>query len=140
MENGLGKEMSWDKPLQIKWVFNLPELVSAIKRQIDMVFVNPSGRLKASFSLSNMHIIRNGSSEGVEITNSLPYAAIQNYGGRIPDRVPVKGKYMVWTNAGGETVFAKRARGFDISAKNYIEKAIDDWVGGDKNINVEWDK
>jgi hypothetical protein len=131
MKNG------WNKPLKLRWEFHFPELISEIKKQINMSFARPTGKLRNSFSLGNIRKIRNGTSEGVEINNSLPYAAIQNYGGDIPRRYPTNAKALHWM-MGGTDVFAKSAAGFHINGQNYIEKAVDRWAFG--SIDVEWDK
>jgi phage gpG-like protein len=50
---------------------------------------------------------------------TVPYAAIQNYGGTIPE---VSGKLMVFERAGA-TVFTMRHRAFDLPARNFLESS-----------------
>jgi hypothetical protein len=125
----------WDGPLKIRWQFHLPELVSAIKQQISMLFKNPSGALRQSFSLGNFRVREGAGESAININNDLPYAAIQNYGGTIPERTAKSG-FMHWTGSDGEDVYAKRARGFTISGKQYLERAVEDWSAHD--LDIEW--
>jgi hypothetical protein len=131
----------WNKPLtDVRWKFRLPELVSAIKKQIDFCFKKGTGRLRGSFSLGNIHTIKEAGREGVRITNDLPYAQAQDTGAMIPERFPVRAKALHWINANGAEVYAKKARGFMLQGKNYIINALYEWMNDPKNIEVDWDE
>lgn len=124
---------SWNAPLRHRWVYHFPELVSAIKNAIRSSFPNGTGALAKSYSLGSIH---KSGSNSIRITNSLPYAHIQNYGGYIPDRYPVNAQALHWTS-GGSDVFAKHAKGFHITGKEYIEEAIEVWSKND-GLMIEW--
>jgi hypothetical protein len=119
----------------MRWKFHLPELVSAIHQQINMLFKNPSGKLRTSFQLGNFHAKESEGRSEIMIDNDLPYAAIQNYGGSIPERTAKAGTFMHWVGPGGEDVFAKRAKGFTITGKEYIERGVDQWYD---DLDIEW--
>lgn len=116
--------MGWDKSLKARWKFHLPELVSAIKQSVRSNFPKGSGKLAKSFSLSNTRVKND---KTVQITNQLPYAAIQNYGGYIRERTPVTARALHW-KSGGKDIFATRARGFTLQGKHYLEEAIKNWA------------
>jgi hypothetical protein len=64
---------------------------------------------------------------GVEQDSSeAPYGKFHEYGARIPARFgnPV----MRWTNEAGETVFATRAKGFDLPVRSFMRSALEEFM------------
>ena len=85
-----------------------------------------SGALKASIAAS---LTADASTVTVELTSAgVPYAAIQEHGGRTPahDIVPVKALALAFAGLGG-TVFARRVHhpGSTIPARPYLGSALD---------------
>jgi hypothetical protein len=124
----------FNNPLNVRWRMFLPELVSCIKQSILSKFKG-TGALARSFTLGQLKAFKNGDSEGVNITNPLPYAAIQDTGGDIPVRYVKRAMALHWVSNGTD-VFAKSARGFHLEGKNYIQDALNNWVNN--GIDVEW--
>ncbi len=58
----------------------------------------------------------------VSFGRTVPYAAIQNYGGTIPE---VTDKLMVFQRDGA-TIFTRRHRAFDLPARNYMESSLEE--------------
>ena len=56
----------------------------------------------------------------------MPYAAIHEFGGQIPDRYPVNGKALKM-QIGGETIFRTFARGFTMPERSYMRSALSDY-------------
>ena len=85
-----------------------------------------SGALKASIAGS---LTADASTVTVELSSTgVPYAAIQEYGGRTPahDIVPVKARALAFAGGSG-TVFARRVHhpGSTIPARPYLGSALD---------------
>jgi hypothetical protein len=59
-------------------------------------------------------------------TSTAPYAGAQEFGATIPDRYPVNAKAMHWTS-GGQDVFAKFARGFNLPERSYLRSSLEDY-------------
>lgn len=56
----------------------------------------------------------------------LPYAAIHEFGGSIPDRYPVNAQALHFY-IGGREVFAKFARGFTMPERSYLRSSLSDY-------------
>ena len=129
--------MGFKKPLEIqfRWRNALPELLSAIKTTIDEVFKRKTGSFRRSWQLSHLHVLRH-SREGVEINNPHPAALALDEGAYIPTRYPIRAKALHWVDENGNDVFVKKAEGFYLEGRDYINKAVDKWGG--KGLAVEW--
>jgi len=125
--------MGFDAPLRPRWKFMLPELISEIKSSIRREFKQHTGGFAGSWKLSNLRLTAD--KKGIHINSDHPAAKIQNDGGDVPERVAKRAKAMHWMS-GGEHVFAKRAKGFTLPGKKYVQKALERWTG--TGINVEW--
>lgn len=133
----------WDGPLEIDVRFNLPELASSMQAGYDDSGMGrKTGRLRRALgTLGNYKSELGG--KRVRLNINLPYAALRDEGGRIPDRYPRNAKAMKWTTANGTVIFRKFARGYDVQGKRYIEhgfRAFAEKYGGGKDIgiNVKW--
>jgi phage gpG-like protein len=56
----------------------------------------------------------------------LPYAAIHEFGGQIPDRYPVNAKALHFF-IGGKEIFAKFAKGFAMPERSYLRSSLADF-------------
>ncbi len=56
----------------------------------------------------------------------LPYAAIHEFGGQVPDRTPVNAKALHFF-IGGKEVFAKFAKGFTMPERSYLRSSLSDY-------------
>ncbi len=101
-----------------------------------------SGALKASIAAS---LTADPSTVTAAVGSAgVPYAAIQEYGGRTPahDIVPVKARALAFAGAGG-TTFARRVHhpGSTIPARSYLGAALDalhdDITGGLKAVVLD---
>jgi len=128
-------KVGFDKPLNARWRFFLPELVAEIKASIRREFDTAGGEFTRSWSLKNVHVAPG--EESVIIESNHPFAFIQEMGGRVPDRYPVRAKAMHWMS-GGEHVFAKRAKGFTLRPRGFIAAAVTKWAATEKGVDVEW--
>jgi phage gpG-like protein len=79
-----------------------------------------SGILKDTGRLRQSNMWRVVSPKELHVYNTTKYAAIHNYGGRVPDRYPKNGKYLVFTGSDGGKVFAKKARGFKMKKREFM--------------------
>jgi hypothetical protein len=52
------------------------------------------------------------------------YGLAHEFGAHIPERVPVKAKALHWIGAGGEDVFAMRARAFDLPERSFMRSSF----------------
>ena len=131
------KKSGFDKTLafNFRWKNALPELISEIKKSIRREFTERTGQFARSWKLSDLHVRKSGRQETLEITNEHPAARIHEFGRRVPDRVPRRAEALRWM-ANGEAVYAKRARGFTLRPRGYVQKAIDRWGG--RGIDVDW--
>lgn len=55
----------------------------------------------------------------VGVDNTAPYGRYQEFGASIPERIPVEAKALRWY-AGGQPVFAMRARAFTLPARPFL--------------------
>jgi len=55
------------------------------------------------------------------------YGRPNEFGAHIPERVPVNARALHWTSADGESVFAMRARAFDLPARSFMGSSLDDY-------------
>lgn len=69
----------------------------------------------------------------------VPYAKIQDQGGRIPARRPVRARAMRWYE-GTTAIFAKRAKGYYLQGQGYIRNGFDLWLSAQPrdNIRIYW--
>jgi len=134
----------WNKSLVHRWNFSLNELVSELKKPPTPIGAGDNGgRLRKAFRLSRNDGISTikdsaGKAIGIRIINKEPYARIRDIGGRIPDRRPIRARVMRWVGAGGEFVFRKFARGYNIPPLNYVQAAVNRFFFNKKNIKIEW--
>jgi phage gpG-like protein len=102
------------------------DLSSYIKEQklSGQVLKNRTGTLRRSV---NYEVHTETSPQYVEVgTRGLDYAAIHEFGGRIPDRRPVNAKALHWIAPGGGDVFAMFARGFTMPERSYMRSSLDE--------------
>lgn len=130
----------WSQPLAIDIRFNMNLLTGAMQAGYDASGIGKrSGKLRAALgSLANYKLMK----RDVRITVNLPYARIQDTGGRIPERRPRRAKAMRWIDSTGEMIFAKRARGFTLPGYRYIEaggrEIMNRLNGGRGAIQIRW--
>lgn len=111
----------WDKPLDIKILWNINGLKSALYRKVG---TGPLG--------SSMRVTERGRGSYVNITNDKPYAEIQDVGGVIP---PFQSEAVMRFEVAGKVVFTRKRAQIIIKPKRYTERAVDIWY---KTIGVEW--
>lgn len=109
----------WDKPLDIKILWNLAGLKSSLFNEAG------SGPLGESMRVS----VRGNT---VNITNEKPYAEIQDRGGVIP---PFQSESVMRFKVAGQVVFTRKRGRIVIKPKNFTESAVDRWY---KSIGVDW--
>lgn len=81
----------------------------------------------------------NKRTKAIRMLVDLPYAQIQDTGGRIPARVPVRARVMrFWI--GNMKVFSKYAKGYYLQGSGYVQNGFDLWMSAraDDNIRVYW--
>lgn len=120
----------WDGPVEFEPVFKTRDLKRLIAQNIEDRFENTTGKLARS-----IRVRQSGRGTAVTIKSNEPYALIQEFGGQVPERFPVRATAMRF-EVEGATVFAKRAKSFTIRGEHYIEDAVDEWV--DNVIGVKW--
>lgn len=59
-------------------------------------------------------------------STAVNYAAVHEYGGRIPDRYPVNAKALHF-KIGGKEVFCKFARGFTMPERSFLRSSLEDY-------------
>jgi hypothetical protein len=129
-----------------------------------------SGQLKTDLSLrrAGYSKIRRGKNvAGFQLVVHNAYAEIQDLGGPVPDRAPTGGpnpaiprgegltadvagdrrsvmgtrtiKVLHWTK-GGQSIFATKARGFDLPGQQYLQRGVDRWLAarGHTGLSVAW--
>jgi hypothetical protein len=145
----------------IRWQMNLPEFRSELidaspvgihDHDRDIDFDNPqtkhgrslpripqeAGSLKRHWRLGNPGIrglkVR-GKTVGIHVDSRLPYARIVDVGGTVP---PVSGRGMHYRNDAGTEVRTDTRGGYNITGHNYVDKAVDRFLGKIANVKVEW--
>lgn len=136
----------WDRPLSIEIQARLPDLASAMQAGYDASGMGiKSGRLRMHLGrIQNYKVRRSASKTKARIMLTIPlaYARILDEGGAIPDRRPVRAKYMAFF-AYGRQWFLKFAKGYDVRARHYIRSGVDEFIqryaieGG---VTVRWAK
>lgn len=98
-----------------------------------------SGRLRTELGkIANYKTLYRG--KRVKIMIPLPYAAIRDQGGRIPDRRPKTAGAMHFS-AYGKEWFLKFARGYQVVGKQYIAKGFQELMsrtGKASGVTVGW--
>ncbi len=59
------------------------------------------------------------SKDSVIFFTNVKYASVHNFGKSVPDRVPKKGKYLVF-KIDGKTIFTKKAKGFKMPTRKFM--------------------
>lgn len=118
-----------------------PELMNAIKNELGGH--RKTGKLSAEVSKwANYKKFKRGNQVGISVDIPLPYAAIREFGGRIPDRVPRKGRFMKFEGGPNYpgTWFLKKARGYTVGGWEYVSKGFRRWIKNYSNpgITVVW--
>jgi len=122
-----GKDINKLLPSTIFRALSLIE--TQIKQNIRTTFTNRSGTLFNS-------IQKDIKIDGNVVTGSVgpegvPYAAIHEFGGTIPERfVAPRNKLALKFSSGGKTFFSKghTIPSFDMPARPYIQPAVDKWI------------
>lgn len=117
----------WSAPLKFDYIWHFDKLDNRISRNIDKTFKNTTGRLASSFTFKEL------SPNSVQIRSTAPYAAAQEWGANIPERVPVNAKALHWNG-----IFAMSAAAFKLRARPYLIPAIKEWLPND--VDVKWSK
>lgn len=130
----------WNKSLVHRWNFWLEQLVSELKKPPTPE--GKTGALRRGFILSRdrgVSTIKDASGNpiGIRVINEVPYARIRDIGGRIPDRRPVRARFMHWMAPDGP-VFTRFARGYNIKPLNYVKAAVDRFLFNSRNITIKW--
>lgn len=132
--------IGWDGPLEIDIRMHLPELASAMQEGYDQSGMKQkTGRLRRALgTLGNYKTLYKG--KRVKINIPLPYAAIHDQGGQIPDRRPKTAGAMHF-NAYGKEWFLKFAKGYRVKPKNYIARGFQELMtrkGESSGITAQW--
>jgi hypothetical protein len=127
----------WDRPLDVDFDFDLPMLAEELSRAAPFDSGALRGDLRDSVSMEP------GQDAIINIEIKPPalswrYAAIQQWGGRIPPfdiRAAARGLYMRRTYKrvmrafiGGAVRFFTRRRGFTLRGQHYLERGIANWL------------
>lgn len=105
------------------WAKELAAYIKASKLSGDPLY-RRSGRLSSSihgYSTESADVITGAVGGGAGV----PYAQIHEFGGRIPARV-AHGRAMAIKLAGGQVIFRKSARGFDMPERSYMRSAFEE--------------
>lgn len=134
------KKSGWDVPLEIDLRFNMNLLTGAMQAGYDKSGFSGggSGRLRRELGkLGNYKLFK----KDVRIVIPLPYARIQDTGGRIPLRVARQAKFMHYF-AYGEEWFMRAVRGFQMKPHHYIDagarEIMSRFNSGKGAIQVRW--
>lgn len=113
----------WNQTPDVDIRMHLPEVAGALLEGYDASGIGKvSGKLRGSLALGsgNYKALRRKSGDVIEWSTSLPYARIQDIGGRVPTRYPRRARAMRWIDRNGRIIFARRARGFTLPGFGYI--------------------
>lgn len=98
------------------------------------------GRLRKSFFLKGA-VRLNRKKTGVLIHSDLPYARIQDKGGKIPAHTQPAGAKKMMFKAGGKLRFVRHRKGFRLKGTDYTKAAVEEWRtrrGIKAGIKVRW--
>lgn len=113
----------WNQPLEVNIRMKLPEVAGALLEGYDESGIGKvTGRLRSSLALSsgNYRARRTKGGDVIEWSTDLPYARIQDVGGRVPTRYPRRARAMRWIDSSGEVIFARKARGFVLPGFRFL--------------------
>ncbi|MGH3430898.1 MAG: hypothetical protein ACRDQZ_25570 [Mycobacteriales bacterium] len=65
---------------------------------------------------------------GVGLGREAPYGLAHEFGANIPERVPINAKALHWITAGGEHVFAMRAKAFTLPERSFMRRGFADFT------------
>lgn len=65
-----------------------------------------------------------GENLSIKIGTNVEYAAIHEYGGPIPERVPINKKALHWLSPGGADIFAMSAKAFKMPKRSFMRTTL----------------